>query len=225
MNYLKGKEDYHPNRLMSRNMGINGKDKAKYMDLTEIISGVLKNRRPEVVDNSRSCYVHSSVLIPIIDENGRYSVLFTRRTNRVEHHKGQISFPGGAVDEADGSFEETALREAFEEIGLLKKDVEVLGQIDDELAAVSSFIIHPFAGRIPYPYDFKINIHEVDSIIVIPFHVFLDKTAQYKRDFIVVDGYPYHGTSYEYEGNIVWGATARIMENFIGIIEDKIMLA
>jgi len=195
------------------------------MDLIEIIRDSLNKRSPGIIDNAKSRYVHASVLIPIINEKGRYSVLFTRRTNKVEHHKGQISFPGGAVDKEDSSFEETAFREAYEEIGLLRKDVEMLGQVDDELAVVSDFIIHPFAGRIAYPYKFQINIHEVDSIIIIPFHVFLDKTSLFKKDFIEVDGFPYHGTSYEYEGNIVWGVTARIMENFIGIIEDKIMLA
>jgi 8-oxo-dGTP pyrophosphatase MutT (NUDIX family) len=206
---------------MSRNMGINKYTKMTDMDLTEIIRGALQSRKPGIIDNAKSRYLHSSVLIPILKKNGRDSVLFTRRTNKVEHHKGQISFPGGAVDREDGSFEETALREAYEEIGLLREDVEILGQIDDELAVVSNFIMHPFVARVPYPYNFQINANEVDSIIIIPFHVFLDKASIYKKDFIVVEGFPYHGASYEYEGNIVWGATARIMERFIGIIEDK----
>ena len=195
------------------------------IDLIKIIRESLNNRKTGIIDNTLSHYVHSSVLVPILKEDSRYSVLFTRRTNKVVHHKGQISFPGGAVDIEDSSYEETAFREANEEVGLLKKDVEMLGRIDDELAVVSSFIIHPFVGEIPYPYDFRINVHEVDSLIFIPFHVFLDKTCRYKKDFVNVDGYPYHGTNYQYEGNIIWGATAKIMENLIGIIEDKIKLA
>jgi 8-oxo-dGTP pyrophosphatase MutT (NUDIX family) len=197
----------------------------KDMDLIKIIKESLNNRKPGVIDNSRYSYLHASVLIPILEEEGQYSVLFTRRTNKVEHHKGQISFPGGAVDEEDSSYEETAYREAYEEIGLLRNDVEMLGRTDDELAVVSSFIMHPFVGRISYPYDFKINVHEVDSLIIMPFHVFLDETNTYKKDFVNVDGYPYHGTNYQFDGNIVWGATARVMENFMGIIEDKIKLA
>ena len=189
------------------------------MMLIEKIRESLKNRKPEIIDNSESRYVHSSVLIPLFSKDGQYNVLFTKRTSRVEHHKGQISFPGGAVDKEDVSLEETAYREAHEEIGLLKKDVEMLGRIDDELAVVSSFIIHPFVGIVPWPYDFKISDQEVDSLIFIPLYVFMDKTAGHKKDFVVVEGLPYHGTNYQYNGNIVWGATARIMENFISLIE------
>ncbi len=195
------------------------------MILIEKIRELLVNRKPEIIDNSESRYVHSSVLIPLFRKDGQYNVVFTKRTSRVEHHKGQISFPGGAVDREDGSLEETAYREAYEEIGLLKKDVEMLGRIDDELAVVSSFIIHPFVGIVPWPYDFKISAQEVESLIFIPLYVFMDKTAGYKKDFVVADGFPYHGTNYHYDGHIIWGATARIMENFISIIEEKIMLA
>jgi 8-oxo-dGTP pyrophosphatase MutT (NUDIX family) len=212
-------------RIDVKNQGVKREVQMKDMDLIKIIKESLSNRKPGLIDNHKSRYVHSSVLIPILKEDDRYSVLFTRRTDKVEHHKGQISFPGGAVDKEDVSFEETAFREAHEEIGLLKKDVEMLGRIDDELAVVSSFIIHPFVGGIPYPYDFQLNAHEVAKLIFIPFHVFLDKNCRYKKDFVNVEGYPYHGTNYQYEGNVVWGATARIMENFIGIIENKIKLA
>jgi 8-oxo-dGTP pyrophosphatase MutT (NUDIX family) len=195
------------------------------MMLIEKIRESLKNRKPEIIDNSESRYIHSSVLIPLFSKDGQYNVILTKRTSRVEHHKGQISFPGGAVDKEDGSLEETAYREAYEEIGLLKKDVDMLGRIDDELAVVSSFIIHPFVGRVPWPYNFEINTNEVDSLIFIPLYVFMDETAGHKKDFVIVDGYPYHGITYQYNGSIVWGATARIMENFISIIEGKIMLA
>jgi 8-oxo-dGTP pyrophosphatase MutT (NUDIX family) len=192
------------------------------MTLIERIRDSLKNRKPQTIDNSGSRYVHSSVLIPLFCKDGQYNVIFTRRTNRVEHHKGQISFPGGSVDKEDGSLEETALREAEEEIGLLRTDVDMLGRIDDELALVSSFIIHPFIGRIPSPYNFQINTNEVERLIFIPLYVFSDETGGYKKDFVDVDGFPYHGTNYQYEGSVIWGATARIMENFIGIIEGKI---
>lgn len=190
----------------------------KETDIIKNIRNSLKNLKPDIIDNSDARYAHSSVLIPLFSKDGRLNVILTRRTNRVEHHKGQISFPGGAVDEADGSFEETALREAHEEIGLLKRDVEVLGRIDDVLTVVSNFIIHPFVGKVPWPYDFQINTLEVESLLFIPLHVFTDEKAGHIKDFVVVDNFPYHGTNYQYEGNIIWGATARIMENFIKII-------
>jgi 8-oxo-dGTP pyrophosphatase MutT (NUDIX family) len=194
------------------------------MTIIEIIRDSLNNREPKTIDNLDSRYIHSSVLIPIFSEDDQYMVLFTKRTNRVEHHKGQISFPGGAVDKDDGSLEETALREAYEEIGLLKGDVDLLGRTDDMLTLVSDFIVHPFVGRIPYPYPFKINSHEVDGIVFIPLYVFMDKTSGYIKDSVDVDGFTYHGTSYEYQGHVIWGATARIMENFIRIVGANLCL-
>ena len=194
------------------------------MTIIEIIRDSLDNKRLKTIDNSVSRHIHASVLIPLFSEDGQYRVLFTKRTDRVEHHKGQISFPGGAVDKEDGSLEETALREAYEEIGLLKKDVELLGRIDDMLTLVSDFIIHPFVGRIPYPYPFKINPHEVDSIIIIPLYVFMDKRSGHIKDSIEVNGFTYNGTSYEYQGHVIWGATARIMENFVRIIGENLCL-
>jgi 8-oxo-dGTP pyrophosphatase MutT (NUDIX family) len=194
------------------------------MTIIEKIRDSLNNREPKTIGNLNSRYIHSSVLIPLFNEDGQYMVLFTKRTSRVEHHKGQISFPGGAVDKDDGSLEETALREAYEEIGLLKSDVELLGRTDDILTLVSDFIIHPFVGKIPCPYPFKINPHEVDSIVVLPLYIFIDKTSGYIKDSLDVDGFIYHGTSYEYQGHVIWGATARIMENFVRIVGTNLCL-
>lgn len=194
------------------------------MTVIEIIRDSLNNREPRTIDNPDPRYIHSSVLIPIFSEDDQHMVLFTKRTDRVEHHKGQISFPGGAVDKDDVSLEETALREAYEEIGLLKGDVELLGRTDDMLTLVSGFIIHPFVGRIPYPYPFKINSREVDSIVFIPLYVFMDKTSGHIKDSVDVEGFTYHGTSYEYQGHVIWGATARIMENLIRIVGANLCL-
>lgn len=194
------------------------------MTIMEKIRDSLQKRQFKTIDNPDSRYTHSSVLIPLFSQDGQYMVLFTKRTNRVEYHKGQISFPGGAVDKDDGSQEETALREAYEEIGLLKSDVELLGRIDDMITIVSDFIVHPFVGRIPYPYLFKINPHEVDSIVLIPLYIFMDKTSGHIKDSVNVDGFIYHGTSYEYQGRVIWGATARIMENLISIVGANLCL-
>ena len=85
-------------------------------DLYEIIKEVLSSRSPKRIPDETSSYIHAAVLFPLFRANGEYGVLFTQRTQTVENHKGQISFPGGAVEAEDGSLEETALREAHEEI-------------------------------------------------------------------------------------------------------------
>ncbi|MDB9822642.1 CoA pyrophosphatase [Deltaproteobacteria bacterium] len=189
------------------------------MDALKAIKKTLKHRIPATVKTSVSHYMHASVLIPLFMENGGYKVLFTERSYNVEHHKGQISFPGGAVDEKDNSLEETALRESYEEIGLLAEDVEILGQIDDVPTVTSRFIIHPFVGQIPSHYSFKINPGEVESIITVPLRFFFDK-----KDHAHLDGLTYHGTTYEYQNHIIWGATAIIMENFISLAGDNLCL-
>ena len=188
------------------------------------IKEILGNRSPKLIEDVGGRYVHAAVLIPLFIENGGYKVLFTERTHKVEHHKGQISFPGGVVEEQDGSLEETALRESHEEIGLLNKDVEILGRIDDTFTVVSSFIVHPFVGLIPHPYEFKVNTDEVENIITVPLKVFLDRNSEYRKNSLEVEGFTFHGAVYEYDGTTIWGATARIMQNFIRIIRGKLSL-
>jgi 8-oxo-dGTP pyrophosphatase MutT (NUDIX family) len=196
----------------------------KQKDLRPIIKNVLNDRTPKRIDDSSSHYVHAAVLIPLLEEEGVSKILFTKRTNRVEHHKGQISFPGGAVDEEDVSFEDAALREAHEEIGLKREDVEILGRIDDTLTLVSSFVVHPFVGFVADPYDFVVSKAEVKRIIKVPLYVFHPENTQYQRDSVEYEGMTYRAIAYEYNGDLIWGATARIMENFMNILGHKLHL-
>ena len=199
-------------------------DMLNQKDLYEIIREVLSSRSPKRIPDDKSSYIHAAVLFPIFSANGEYRVLFTQRTHTVENHKGQISFPGGGVEEEDGSLEETALREAHEEIGLLNKDVEILGQLDDTSTVVSNFVVHPFVGLIPYPYDFKINPIEVKRIIEVPFRIFLSDDPKYKRDSAEFEGVTYPTPAYLYRGDLIWGATARIIEGFMGILKRELDL-
>jgi 8-oxo-dGTP pyrophosphatase MutT (NUDIX family) len=194
-------------------------------DLCTIIKEVLSSRSPKRIPDEKSQYIHAAVLFPLFSANGEYGVLFTQRTHTVENHKGQISFPGGAVEAEDGSLEETALREAHEEIGLLSKDVDILGQLDDMTTVTSNFIVHPFVGLIPYPYDFKINAEEVDRLIEVPFNIFLSDDPKYKRDSAEFEGVTYPTPAYLYKGDLIWGATARIMESFVEILRGELDLS
>ncbi len=193
-------------------------------DLSEIIREVLGARSPKRIPDENSSYIHAAVLFPIFSANGEYRVLFTQRTHKVENHKGQISFPGGGVELKDGGFQDTALREAHEEIGLLNKDVEILGQLDDTTTVVSNFVVHPFVGLIPYPYDFKINPLEVKRIIEVPFRIFLSDDPKYKRDSAEFEGVIYPTPAYVYSGDVIWGATARIIGGFVNILKGKLGL-
>jgi 8-oxo-dGTP pyrophosphatase MutT (NUDIX family) len=195
----------------------------KQKDLPHTIKEILGVRPPKRISDLRGLYKHAGVLVPIYRQGGDYIILFTKRTHKLEHHKGQISFPGGSVEKEDNSVKDTALREAREEIGLLKEDVELLGRIDDTLTVVSDFIVHPFVGLIPYPYDFIINTDEVARLIKVPLKVFHPENTGKGTSF-EFEGEAYKTPTYEYKGDVIWGATARIMETFIDIIGDKLPL-
>ncbi len=192
--------------------------------LFQIIKGVLSTRTPQPVRNGRPSYRHAGVLIPLLEENGDHKVLFTKRTDRVGHHKGEISFPGGSVDYEDASIEETVLREVYEEVGLPGEEIEILGRTDDILTLVSNFVVHPFVGIIPSPYNFIVNAAEVERLIKVPLRVFYPGRSESKNLSLEFEGISYKSKAYEYKGDLIWGATARIMDNFVHIISHKLPL-
>lgn len=193
-------------------------------DFYATLRDVLSTRSHKLIQDEKSSYIHAAVLIPLFREDGEYKILFTKRTNKVEHHKGQISFPGGAVDKEDGSLKQTVLREVYEEIGLPGEDVEIIGQIDDTTTVVSRFIVHPFVGRIPHPYDFRISAKEVKRLIRVPLKIFLPDSSENKKETFEFEGVTYQTPAYIYDGDTIWGATAKIMENFVDIIRENLSL-
>ena len=118
-----------------------------------------------ITDTSR---VSAAVLVPIYHKQGLYYLLFTKRSQKVKEHKGQISFPGGVYQEGDRTLVNTALRECTEEIGLMAKDIEVLGELDDIISRTSNYIISPFVAFIPWPYQFRVNTDETEELIEVP---------------------------------------------------------
>lgn len=191
--------------------------------LKEDIKTLLVNREPKRITISNADYAQASILMPLFIKDSQYWLLFTKRTTKVEYHKGEVSFPGGVVDENDDSLEHTAKRETFEEIGVREGDIEMLGQLDDMTTMMSRFIIHPFVGIIPFPYTIKINESEVEYVIEVPLKFFLDPSQpqpfpiQYKGDI-------FETRAFIYKDTVIWGATARILESFINLIRTKIQL-
>ena len=193
--------------------------------LPDTISNILSSRVPKSSDDKRSTnYRPAGVLLPLLEEEGICKVLFTKRTDSVEHHKGQISFPGGAVDKRDASIEETVLRETYEEIGLSEKDIEILGRIDDALTVASNYVIHPLVGMVTSMDDLAINRAEVKRVITVPLGLFYDVGSEKRRCPVEYDGVTYETPVYKYREYTIWGATAGIMENFMEIIGDKLCL-
>ena len=179
----------------------------------------LNNREPKIIEDRRGAYTHSSVLLPLFIKDGQYWILLIRRADTVKYHGGEISFPGGVVEEGDENLERTAKREAFEEVGILGDDVEILGPLDDVSTVTSNFIIHPFIGIVPFPYSFKINRQEVNHLIEIPLQFFL-KSPHPKPIAIEYKESDLKTPAFEYDGAIIWGATERILENLIALISS-----
>ncbi|HIE16642.1 MAG TPA: CoA pyrophosphatase [Dehalococcoidia bacterium] len=161
-------------------------------------------------------FTKAAVLVPIFCKEGEYHLLFTKRSDRLPSHKGQVSFPGGAYSEVDSSLLETALRESWEEIGVRAEDVEILGELDDTPTTTSSFNISPFVGLIPYPYQFVINRDEIDAIFDVPISVLLNKD-NWKEERHIFNGEAVVDYSCEYQGWVIWGATARIVRQFLEV--------
>jgi 8-oxo-dGTP pyrophosphatase MutT (NUDIX family) len=180
---------------------------------------VLSQRQKQRIINNANL-VTSAVLVPIYYKEGEYYILFTKRTDKVKEHKGQISFPGGARRKGDGGLVDTALRECAEEIGLAPDKVKVLGELDDTLTETSGYVISPFAALIPYPYQFKIDEWEVEEIIEAPISAFLDKDLHHQTRVIDIDGKAV--TSYSYQGRVIWGATAKILHQFLDIFAQAL---
>ena len=154
----------------------------------------------------------AAVLLPLTWVENEWYLLYTRRTDIMEHHKGQVSFPGGATDPQDTGPVETALREAQEEIGLRRADVRVLGKIG-EMLTVTNFIVTPIVGVFPWPYAFTVHTIEVDRVFVLPLRWLADR--QNWQEFVRRETNRSVITYFPYDGELVWGATARMTVEFI----------
>jgi 8-oxo-dGTP pyrophosphatase MutT (NUDIX family) len=161
----------------------------------------------------------AAVLIPLSLWQDSWQLVFTRRTEAVERHKGQVSFPGGGCDEADVTAERTALREAEEEIGLQPGDVRLLGRLND-LLTITGYRIAPVVGVMPWPYPLKPAAAEVERVFTIPLPWLADRSNWDERAALP-DGTPRPFpviTYHPYQGEILWGASARITLSFLSVL-------
>ncbi|OUS28570.1 coenzyme A pyrophosphatase [Thalassotalea sp. 42_200_T64] len=156
---------------------------------------------------------HAGVLIPLVQTYDGIEVVLTQRANHLKHHAGQISFPGGKVEETDIDVVETALREAEEEIGLSRKDVDIIGQLK-QYHTITGYLITPIVGFIPKNYAFKADDNEVAEIFHVPFSHFIDEnnhlSYELKRNGIKQNIYFMPYLNYN-----IWGATAAILKDLV----------
>lgn len=200
------------------------------------IKQILSQYHKKRIDNKD--LIPSAVLVPLFYAREEYHLLFTQRNRELGLHQGQACFPGGVRQEGDASLVDAALREAEEEIGLAREDVELYGELDDAATLTSGCLITPFVALIPYPYSFKINPGEVEQVFSIPLSALKDERYFRQRygtaplvvsegeenreqEYKTANGQPYPAYFYEYQGRIVWGATAYIVRQLVELLQQQ----
>jgi 8-oxo-dGTP pyrophosphatase MutT (NUDIX family) len=186
-------------------------------DILELLERILPSDDGSLIQGDLRA---AAVLIALFVREDALHVVLTKRTENVRTHQGQVAFPGGSFEPGDDSLERTALRESHEEVGLDPAHVRVLGVLEDLPTFVSGFQVRPFVGEIPHPYEFVPDVSEVDHVFSPPLAVFADPSRR-REEVRERDGREFVMTSYDVDGNLVWGATARMLEQLV----DRIISA
>jgi 8-oxo-dGTP pyrophosphatase MutT (NUDIX family) len=177
----------------------------------EAVRRVLAARQKQsVADRSLT---PAAVMVLLYRKDGEYCLLLNKRTDAVEHHKGEISFPGGASDPTDEDFLDTATRETHEEMGIRPEDVTVLGDLDD-VATRSRFGVRVFVGTIPYPYPFRPSPLEISEVLEVPVRQLLDP-ANRRVEARWMNGSASKSYCYRFGEHLIFGATAHIVMQFL----------
>ena len=184
---------------------------------TDRIKGVIAATQHTRIDDPS--LTPAGVMVLIYPKDGDHCILLQKRSSKVDSHKGEISFPGGKVDPEDGTLLATALRETHEEMGIDSQDIEVLGALD-ETATTTGFCTSPFAGTIPYPYDFHPQEAEVAEVIEVPVSSLMD-SANRRDEIRIANGDLQNAPVFTYDGHVIFGATARILQRFLQLLETS----
>ena len=172
----------------------------------------------DLVLSTQSRETTAAVLILFVQDEGEWNIVYTRRTNGVRTHQGEVSFPGGAYESIDGSLSQTALRETWEEIGIETQCIKILGGLEP-VKTISNYLVYPFVGLLNCKVKFKINHDEVEKVFLIPVKWLKDKKNSYEKEYCIDDHIVKNVIHFvDYNGEHLWGLTAWITKCII----DKI---
>ena len=185
---------------------------------------LLRDNLPRILQGKKRKVLHApeltpaSILMPFFEKEGNSHFLLIKRSQYMQYHPYQISFPGGGREDRDSNTQETALRETFEEIGVKQSDVEILGLLDDYVS-ISNFRITPVIGIIPYPYPFTINPREVERLVEVPLSALL---PQNREKILAVQGQKRNTYIFQSGPFTIWGVTARIIRDFLDMLKNEL---
>jgi 8-oxo-dGTP pyrophosphatase MutT (NUDIX family) len=158
----------------------------------------------------------AAVLIPLVrDHDGGWSLLFSRRSDDLPAHAGQVAFPGGAVEEGE-TLEEAVVREAEEEVGIPPAAVELIGRLDD-LITNSGFLVAPFAGILHERVEYVLQQSEVTEVFEVPVEALLDPRNPEVR-YVPFHGRRYPAYFYHFGAYEIWGLTGRMVKSFMDLV-------
>jgi 8-oxo-dGTP pyrophosphatase MutT (NUDIX family) len=181
----------------------------------------LRDRLSEVLDPSPDATppldtAMAAVLVPVLSAGGELRLVFTKRSDSMSRHAGEISFPGGLADEGEG-LEEAALREAEEELGLRASEIEVLGALPSVHTRVTGVLIVPFVGLLRTDPVYTPNAAEIADVLEFPLAALIAAGAE--REF-EHEGHAFLTYVYEMDGHVIWGATARILWTLVEALKS-----
>ena len=158
----------------------------------------------------------AAVLVPLFeDAEGELHAVFTRRRHDLRRHAGEISFPGGRRDDGE-ALVDTALREAHEEVGLPPAAVRLVGALPPTPTFVTNYAIYPFVGMIEAGFAWVVEHAEVDEVLELRVE---ELRASRGERRLVRKGIPFRTPTYEVDGHVIWGATARILEELLSRLD------
>jgi len=176
--------------------------------LREVLLDTASHSQPQADEQ-----VPAAVLVVLYEsDDGELRVVLTKRRADLRRHAGEISFPGGRHDPEDATLRDTALREAEEEIGLARAEVTVVGALERTSTFVTNYAIHPFVGLLKGPHPWRTSELEVDAVLE---PTLCDVRAGRTRTRIERRGISFETDAYVFDEQLVWGATARILEDLL----------
>jgi 8-oxo-dGTP pyrophosphatase MutT (NUDIX family) len=192
--------------------GYRSTDPTERPDVATLRARLARRTRSEIRDGLAR---PAAVLVPIVASRSGLQLLCFERTHGVLEHKGEICLPGGSVDPVDAGPVEAALREANEELGIRADDVDVLGLLDD-VRTVTNYVITPVVGFLSEPPTIVPDVLEVARPMSVPLDALIEGGAQ-RMERRATDGTPRSIYVYDFQGDRIWGATARIIHAMLSL--------